>query len=65
VLDTNAAAGTLSLRTDGSAPDVRALLNELDPDGTAVAEFAIQKATLDDVFLTLTGQTTREEAPDV
>ncbi|WP_328927006.1 ATP-binding cassette domain-containing protein [Streptomyces sp. NBC_00190] len=45
----------LGLPTDGSAADVRALLDELDPDRTAVDRFAVRTATLDDVFLTLTG----------
>jgi ABC-2 type transport system ATP-binding protein len=61
VLEANPAARMLRLRTDGSAYDVRALLDELDPDRTAVTEFALQKASLDDVFLTLTADTTRKE----
>ncbi|MGW7437416.1 ATP-binding cassette domain-containing protein [Streptomyces sp. NPDC054849] len=48
---------TLGLATDGSAAHIRALLDELDPDRTAVARFAVRSATLDDVFLTLTGAT--------
>jgi len=56
---------TLAVRTDGGARDVRALLDMLDPDGTGVAEFALQKATLDDVFLTLTGHTTGKETAHV
>ncbi|MEU8778516.1 ATP-binding cassette domain-containing protein [Streptomyces sp. NPDC048606] len=46
---------TLGLPTDGSAAHVRALLDELDPDRTAVDRFALRGATLDDVFLALTG----------
>ncbi|MFD3329845.1 ATP-binding cassette domain-containing protein [Streptomyces sp. NPDC058701] len=46
---------TLGLPTDGSAAHVRALLDELDPDGTGIDRFTIRGATLDDVFLTLTG----------
>ncbi|MFE2170403.1 ATP-binding cassette domain-containing protein [Streptomyces sp. NPDC059447] len=46
---------TLGLATDGSAAHVRALLDELDPDRTAVDRFAVRTATLDDVFLALTG----------
>ncbi|MFE3555559.1 ATP-binding cassette domain-containing protein [Streptomyces sp. NPDC059193] len=46
---------TLGLPTDGSAAHVRALLDELDPDRTAVDRFTVRSATLDDVFLTLTG----------
>ncbi|WP_412077188.1 ATP-binding cassette domain-containing protein [Streptomyces xanthophaeus] len=48
---------TLGLPTDGSALHVRALLDELDPDRTAVDRFAVRSATLDDVFLSLTGAT--------
>jgi ABC-2 type transport system ATP-binding protein len=42
--------------TDGSAAHVRALLDELDPTRAAVARFAVHTATLDDVFLALTGR---------
>jgi ABC-2 type transport system ATP-binding protein len=45
---------TLSLPTDGRAADVRAVLDQLDPDRSLVAEFSVQGATLDDVFLSLT-----------
>ncbi|WP_407837833.1 ATP-binding cassette domain-containing protein [Streptomyces sp. DSM 116496] len=45
----------LSLPTDGSAAHVRSLLDALDPDHTAVDRFSVRGATLDDVFLTLTG----------
>ena len=46
---------TLGVPTDGSAPHARALLDAVDPERTAVASFAIHSATLDDVFLALTG----------
>lgn len=46
---------TLGLPTDGSAAHVRALLDEVDPDRTGVDRFTVRTATLDDVFLTLTG----------
>ncbi|GAB1513868.1 ATP-binding cassette domain-containing protein [Actinophytocola sp. KF-1] len=52
---------TLSVATDGSAGHVRALLDELDPARTAVARFAVHSATLDDVFLALTGHVTTKE----
>ncbi|MDQ3789879.1 MAG: ABC transporter, partial [Actinomycetota bacterium] len=52
---------TLSVATDGSAGHVRALLDELDPTRTAVARFAVHSATLDDVFLALTGHATTKE----
>ncbi|MCP9958383.1 ABC transporter ATP-binding protein [Streptomyces sudanensis] len=46
---------TLGVPTDGTAPSVRALLDALDPDRTDIARFAVRTATLDDVFLALTG----------
>jgi ABC-2 type transport system ATP-binding protein len=46
----------IAVPTDGSAVHVRGLLDELDPGGLAIAHFAVHSATLDDVFLTLTGQ---------
>jgi len=48
---------TVGLPTDGSAAPVRALLDEADPDRSLIASFAVREATLDDVFLTLTGAT--------
>ncbi len=56
---------TLSTATDGSAPHVRALLDELDPQRRAVARFAVHSATLDDVFMALTGHTTEKETAGV
>jgi ABC-2 type transport system ATP-binding protein len=46
---------TIGVATDGSAAHVRALLDELDPARRAVDRFAVHGATLDDVFLALTG----------
>ncbi|WP_019546713.1 ATP-binding cassette domain-containing protein [Streptomyces sulphureus] len=46
---------TVAVPTDGSGPQVRGLLDELDPERTEVARFAVRTATLDDVFLSLTG----------
>ncbi|MEU7584114.1 ATP-binding cassette domain-containing protein [Streptomyces sp. NPDC041068] len=45
---------TLGIPTDGTAPHVRALLDELDPHRTEIASFEVHTASLDDVFLTLT-----------
>jgi ABC-2 type transport system ATP-binding protein len=42
--------------TDGSAAHVRSVLDAADPSHSAVASFDIHRATLDDVFLALTGQ---------
>jgi ABC-type polysaccharide/polyol phosphate export permease len=43
---------------------VRALLDEIDPQGAAVQRFTVHSATLDDVFLALTGHaaTTAEQS---
>jgi ABC-2 type transport system ATP-binding protein len=46
---------TLGVPTDGSAAEVRKLLDAADPGGTRLARFAVRTASLDDVFLTLTG----------
>jgi len=46
--------------TDGSAADIRRLLEMADPAGSAVAHFDVHRATLDDVFLALTGHTATE-----
>ena len=51
---------TVGVPTDGSAAQVRALLDEADPGRSLIASFAVREATLDDVFLNLTGtETTR------
>jgi ABC-2 type transport system ATP-binding protein len=47
---------TIGVETDGSATDVRALLDEVDPGRRTVRRFAVHSATLDDVFLALTGR---------
>ena len=45
----------IDVATDGSAAHVRALLDEVDPSRRAVRRFALRSATLDDVYLALTG----------
>ena len=56
---------TLSVATDGTAGHVRAVLDELDPTRRAIDRFAVHSATLDDVFLALTGHTTEKETVGV
>jgi len=56
---------TLGVPTDGSAAQVRALLDAADPDRTLIASFAVQTASLDDVFLTLTRHDTVKETSHV
>ncbi|WP_432013946.1 ATP-binding cassette domain-containing protein [Streptomyces cucumeris] len=46
---------TLGVATDGSAAHIRGLLDEIDPGRRAVDRFTVRGATLDDVFLALTG----------
>jgi len=45
---------TVGVATDGSAAQVRALLDAADPGRDLIASFAVHRASLDDVFLTLT-----------
>jgi ABC-2 type transport system ATP-binding protein len=56
VLRADRAALTVSVATDGSAAHVRTLLDEVDPRYTAVSGFTVHRATIDDVFLALTGR---------
>ena len=49
---------TLGVPTDGSAAQVRALLDAADPDRALIASFAVHGASLDNVFLTLTRKET-------
>ena len=52
---------TIDLDTDGSAAQVRSLLDEIDPDRETVSRFELRSPTLDDVFLALTGHAARLE----
>jgi ABC-2 type transport system ATP-binding protein len=45
----------IGVAVDGSAAQIRALLDEVDPGRRDVDRFAVHSATLDDVFLALTG----------
>ena len=49
---------SVSVPTDGAAARIRRLLDEIDPGGGSITRFAVHTATLDDVFLALTGHTT-------
>ncbi|MFD5385020.1 ATP-binding cassette domain-containing protein [Streptomyces sp. NPDC056669] len=53
---------TLGVATDGGAAHVRALLDEIDPERRAVDRFTVHSATLDDVFMALTGHTAQGES---
>ncbi|WP_326551126.1 ATP-binding cassette domain-containing protein [Micromonospora sp. NBC_01813] len=52
---------TLSVPTDGSAGHIRSLLDDIDPDRDTIARFTSHAASLDDVFLTLTGRPARAD----
>ncbi|MEH0821715.1 MULTISPECIES: ATP-binding cassette domain-containing protein [unclassified Micromonospora] len=54
---------TIGVTTDGSANQVRAVLDEADPQRNRITKFQVHSATLDDVFLALTGHPT--PAPEV
>ncbi|GGY78216.1 daunorubicin resistance protein DrrA family ABC transporter ATP-binding protein [Streptomyces omiyaensis] len=54
---------TLGVPTDGSAAHVRTLLDALDPHRTDIERFTLHSATLDDVFLALTGPDGTEKEP--
>jgi ABC-2 type transport system ATP-binding protein len=46
---------TVGVPTEGDAAEVRKLLDAADPGRDLIADFTVHRATLDDVFLTLTG----------
>jgi ABC-2 type transport system ATP-binding protein len=50
---------SIEVETDGTAASVRALLDAIDPDRNKVTSFEVRRPTLDDVFLSYTGQATR------
>ncbi len=63
-LHADAATLTVSVATGGAAREVRALLDDLDPGRAAIADFTIRRASLDDVFMTLTGHHTDDPATE-
>jgi ABC-2 type transport system ATP-binding protein len=56
---------TIGVASDGSAASIRAVLDEIDPDGQRVDRFAARATTLDEVFLALTGQPAQKETSHV
>jgi ABC-2 type transport system ATP-binding protein len=56
--------GTVSLPIEGAAGAVTAAVRRLDEAGIAIGDIATHEPTLDDVFLTLTGQTAGEDAEE-
>jgi ABC-2 type transport system ATP-binding protein len=56
---------TLTITAGANAEDARSLLDEIDPTRQLVDSFSLHDATLDDVFLTLTGRATTPESEAV
>jgi ABC-2 type transport system ATP-binding protein len=54
----------LSIGSDGSARHVRAVLDEVDPARVLLARFDVHRASLDDVFLALTGNSSSADEKD-
>jgi ABC-2 type transport system ATP-binding protein len=50
---------TIETATDGSAAAARAVFDDLDPERVRIARFELRTASLDDVFMTLTGDSAR------
>jgi ABC-2 type transport system ATP-binding protein len=55
----------IGVATDGSAAHARALLDEIDPQRCAVKSFVVNGATLNDVFMALTGHVAVEETREL
>lgn len=55
VIRRDATSLTLGIATDGSATQIRELLDEVDPRRSSVERISLQSPTLDDVFFALTG----------
>jgi ABC-2 type transport system ATP-binding protein len=64
VVHRDSAGLTVGVVTDGSAAHVRTLLDEIDPRRLAVRTFTVHTATLDDVFLALTGHQAVRPEPE-
>ncbi|MET0966192.1 MAG: ATP-binding cassette domain-containing protein, partial [Nakamurella sp.] len=56
LLTTDVESMSIGVATDGTSGNVRGWLDRVDPDWRLVQSFAVHEATLDDVFLALTGR---------
>ncbi len=52
---TDAESNTLSIAIDGGVSEIKAILDKLETAGIAIETLSLQKPTLDDVFMQLTG----------
>jgi ABC-2 type transport system ATP-binding protein len=65
VVRTDPDGHSIRVATDGTAPQLKHILDRLELAGIGVATLDLHRPTLDDVFLTLTGQPAdRENQPD-
>ena len=64
VLEADPGRLLISIATDGTAGHVRRMLDALDPRRVAVERFSVRGATLDDVFLALTGHAPQRPAAE-
>jgi ABC-2 type transport system ATP-binding protein len=55
---------TVGVPTEGDAAGIRSLLDAADPGRDLIADFTVHGATLDDVFLTLTGSADKNNAKE-
>jgi ABC-2 type transport system ATP-binding protein len=61
VVRTDPSRSSVRVATDGTAAHVKHVLDQLEREGIGVASIALHRPTLDDVFLTLTGQPAERE----
>jgi ABC-2 type transport system ATP-binding protein len=61
VVRADPARPSVRVATDGTAAHVKHVLDQLEREGIGVASIALHRPTLDDVFLTLTGQPAERE----
>ncbi len=52
----------VSMRVPGAGSELPGLLRALDKAGVTLAAIEVRRPTLDDVFLTMTGRSLREDA---
>jgi ABC-2 type transport system ATP-binding protein len=61
VVRTDPSRRSVRVATDGTAAHVKHVLDRLELEGVGVATLVLHRPTLDDVFLTLTGQPAERE----
>ena len=56
-------AGTLRVNVDAGGQQLMGIMRALDAAGVSIASIQLARPTLDDVFLTLTGRSLRDDSP--